>query len=90
MTLSEKIEANADLIRWCVNILGPDDVIAAPSHDAAVIYAREWNKRWHARIRHEPNDILLFAHPAPWPHSAESHAESLKNWPPLESGEGSP
>lgn len=79
MTLSEKIEENANLIKWCVHILGPDDVWAAPSHEAAAIRAREVNKTFHGRST-SPNDILCFAYAAPWPHSAEDHAAAVKNW----------
>ena len=79
MTLNEKIEANADLTLWCVHILGPDDVLAAPSHDAAVIHARELNKAVHGRAN-VPNDILCFAYAAPWPHSRDGHAEAVKSW----------
>lgn len=79
MTTNEKIEANADLVMWCVHILGPDDVMAAPCHDAAFVHARELNKAVHGRPN-SPDDVLCFAYPAPWPHSAEAHAESLKNW----------
>lgn len=32
MTTGERIEANANLTLWCVHVLGPDDVLAAPSH----------------------------------------------------------
>lgn len=78
-TTGERIEQNADLIKWCVHILGPDDVLAAPSHDAAVVHAHELNKALHGRIG-TPNDILCFAYAAPWPHSSESHAEAVKNW----------
>jgi len=80
MKLSEKIEANANLLLWCVHIIGPDDLLAAPSHDAAAVYARELNKFHHARVPW-PNDILCFAYAAPWPGSKTSHAEDLKNWP---------
>jgi len=78
MTLNERIEANADLTLWCVHILGPDDVLAAPSHEAAVVHARTINQALH---RKSVPDILCFAYAAPWPHSKESHAEDLKNWP---------
>jgi hypothetical protein len=77
MTTGEKIEANANLVRWCVHILGPDDVIAAPSHDAAVTRAHEQNKALHGRVS-VTDDVLCFAYAAPWPHSAESHAYDLK------------
>ena len=79
MTVRERIEANANLVLWCVHVLGPDDVYAAPSHDAAVITAREWNKIIHRRT--EPlDDVLCFAYAAPWPHSTEAHVENVKNW----------
>lgn len=79
MKLSEKIEANANLTLWCVHVLGPDDVHAAPSHDAAVIHARQLNKTVHRRVE-LLDDILCFAYAAPWPHSPKSHAEDLKHW----------
>lgn len=79
MTVGEKVEANANLIKWCVHILGPDDVMAAPSHDAAVIHARELNKVVHGRVG-APDDVLCFAYAAPWPYTNEEHAEGLKNW----------
>lgn len=81
MTLSEKIEANANLTLWCVHILGPDDVLAAPYHEAAVVHARELNKAVHRRQGPEDvKDILCFAYAAPWPHDPEGHAEDVKNW----------
>ncbi len=79
MTLSEKIEANADLTLWCVHILGPDDVLAAPSHGAAEAHAHELNKSLHGHRTTEP-DVLCFAYAAPWPHTPEGHAEELKDW----------
>lgn len=79
MTTNEKIEANANLTLWCVHILGPDDLMAAPSHDAAVVHARELNKALHGKPN-APDDILCFAYAAPWPHSKESHGASLVNW----------
>ena len=78
-TPNERIEANADLVLWCVHVLGPDDVHAAPSHEAAAVHARELNKALH-RKPDAPNDVLCFAYAAPWPHSQEAHAEAVKNW----------
>jgi len=80
MTTGEKIEANANLALWCVHVLGPDDVIAAPSHLAAATHAHELNKAVFSRVG-GPDDVLCFAYAAPWPHSAASHAESVKGWP---------
>jgi hypothetical protein len=79
MSTKEKIEANADLTLWCVHILGPDDVLAAPNHDAAVVHARELNKAVHGRAN-SPSDVICFAYAAPWPHSNEQHAEAVKDW----------
>lgn len=78
-TLNERIENNADLIFWCVHILGPDDVLAAPSHLAAVVRAREINQATHRKVD-TPADILCFAYAAPWPHDAQSHFDGLKEW----------
>lgn len=82
MTLNERIEANADLTLWCVHILGPDDVLAAPCHEAAVIQARVFNQSlFGIKVSPKLDDVLCFAYAAPWPHSKEAHAEDLKNWP---------
>ena len=79
MTTGEKIEANANLTLWCVHVLGSDDVMAAPSHDAAVVHAHELNKAVHGRAS-SPDDVLCFAYAAPWPHSASDHADDMKKW----------
>jgi hypothetical protein len=77
--LSERIEENANLVLWCVHVLGSDDVMAAPSHSAAATHAHELNKALFAR-RSTPTDVLCFAYAAPWPHSREAHADDVKNW----------
>lgn len=79
MTTGEKIEANANLTLWCVHILGPDDVHAAPSHGAAATHAHELNKSLHSRVG-APDDVLCFAYAAPWPHGREDHAVAVKDW----------
>jgi hypothetical protein len=79
MTVGEKIEANANLLLWCVHVLGPDDVLAAPSHDAAATHAHELNKAVLGRVS-APDDVLCFAYAAPWPYSAEAHTEAVKSW----------
>jgi hypothetical protein len=76
MTTGEKIEANANIVKWCVHVLGPDDVMAAPSHDAAVVRAHEMNKSLHGRVS-SPDDVLCFAYAAPWPYSDEEHATAI-------------
>lgn len=78
MTTAERIEENANLALWCVHTLGPDDVMAAPSHLAAVTHAHELNKAVFGR--REPNDVLCFSYAAPWPHSKDAHAADVANW----------
>lgn len=79
MTTAERIEANANLTLWCVHILGPDDVLAAPSHAAAVAHAHELNKAVFGRVG-AADDVLCFAYAGPWPHSREAHADAVKSW----------
>ena len=79
MTTRENIEANANLALWCVHILGPDEVIAAPSHLAAETHAHELNKSIYSRAGPH-DDVLCFAYAAPWPHGRKSHAAAVKNW----------
>ena len=79
MTVRERIDANANLVKWCVHVLGPDDVMAAPSYTAAVIRAQDLNVALHGKDD-RPSDVLCFAVAAPWPHDHASHAESLRDW----------
>ena len=53
--------------------------MAAPSHDAAVIHARELNRTIFSRVT-TADDVLCFAYAAPWPHAPDAHAHDLKNW----------
>lgn len=80
MKTSELIEANANLVKWCVHVLGPDEIHAAPDHHAAVIAARDFNQHLYSRHPDKLDEILLFAHPAPWPHSDKHHSENLAGW----------
>lgn len=61
----------ADL--WCMNVVGPDDVHAAPSREDAE-RAVAW---YQERFKDCPEVGFVVA---PWPHSAQSHAESLAKW----------
>lgn len=72
----EVAEANANLIKWGVHVLGADDWYAAPSHADAVRMARRGNVLCaeHTRV----NDLLWFAYAGPWPWDEASHAESLR------------
>ena len=81
MTTDQRIEANANLILWCVHILGMDDVHATTSHLEAVLQAQEHNNGFFSRPDLKADDILSFAYAAPWPHSKTSHADALAKQP---------
>ncbi|EHK56853.1 hypothetical protein [Allomesorhizobium alhagi] len=70
---------------WCVNIIGPDDVVAVASYLEAIWQASAFNSWWvqYRTIKplHEQLDARMWAAPIEWPHSAESHAESLASPP---------
>lgn len=61
---------------WCMHVLGPDDVHAAPSKEAA----QRACDRYYAHFGDQYPDVLLRFVVAEWPHSPESHAEDLKRW----------
>jgi hypothetical protein len=71
-------------ILWCCHVRGPDDVYAAPDYETALMWSDVLNEtNWKARSGlsvEDPKsfeDCLIKAVPAPWPHSAEAHAEDL-------------
>ena len=70
---------NTDLILWCIHILGPDDIIAAPTYGEAIERAYELNLSIHERD-HEPKDLLCYAYVAPWPYSKEEHAKDIEEY----------
>jgi len=61
---------------WCVHIIGPDDIHAAPDFETAWAWAEAANKviAPHADER----DVLWRCTVAIWPGDATSHAEDLK------------
>lgn len=67
---------------WCVNIQGPDDVIAVASRLDAIDYAARFNAWWLTRVEadglHE-YDPTMWAVPTHWPHNADSHAKNLSD-----------
>ena len=68
----------ADL--FCIHILGPDDLIAAPSELQATDAADEFNRVFGPQATDK--DVMLEAREGTWPYGAESHAHSLaKDWP---------
>lgn len=60
---------------WCMHILGPDDVHAAPSKFHAEKAAAAFNERF-GPISKE-TDVMCRAVVEPWPHSPESHAADV-------------
>lgn len=75
---------------WCLHILGPDDVHAAPNKaeaERAVGFLAEYYKD-------DRMDPPISFEAIPWPHSPESHAEDVKFFyvntgvaPPVQPGE---
>lgn len=73
---ASKGESSPDL--WCVHILGPDDLHAAPSRAYAEVAADLHNRRFadlSAKL-----DVVCKAVAAPWPYSRESHAEDVASF----------
>lgn len=69
---------------WCCHVRGPDDVYAAPDYETALLWSdvlneTNWRKSSKLNIPDPTSyeDCLVKAVPAPWPHSAESHAKDL-------------
>lgn len=66
---------------WCVNITGPDDVIAVATYIEAVQAANRFNEWWQSQRKaiplNEAMDARMWASPAEWPGSSLSHAESI-------------
>lgn len=65
---------------WCVNIHGPDDVVATASYLDAVKVAHRFNAFWlllKERNGQRENDPLMWAVPIEWPYSAALHADAV-------------
>jgi hypothetical protein len=68
-----------DTTLWCVNITGPDDVIAVASRAEAIDLAARFNNWWMKRFpaaELHPYDPTTWAVPIPYPNSPEGHAAS--------------
>ncbi len=73
---------NSRAVLWCVNIQGPDDLVAAPTYLAAARIANAFNAWWvrYRKIKplHEQFDARMWALPIEWPGGdAESHAKAI-------------
>lgn len=72
--------ADLDKTLWCVNIQGPDDLIATVDHLSAVKVANTFNQWWQAQKEKQPqreNDPRMWAVPIEWPWDADLHAASV-------------
>lgn len=66
---------------WCVHVIGPDDLHAAPSRQEAERVAWEWTRYYVQHPRHRSANWPRMSFLATrWPWSAESHAEDVKLW----------
>lgn len=63
---------------WCLHILGPDDVHAAPSKAYAEVAADLHNARFSKATKE--SGVMCKAVVAPWPHDSASHARGLANF----------
>ena len=61
---------------WCVNVLGPDDLVAFESRAEAVKWATQMNAIFWAKEFNRNDPIMNFI-VTQWPGKAEGHAENL-------------
>lgn len=62
---------------WCVHIIGPDDIYAAPSEAEAERAAAWMTQFWKERHPEDAALGMVGFEAMPWPHSPESHADSV-------------
>lgn len=63
---------------WCVNVIGPDDVIPAASLEDALRAAHAFNAWSLEKQPPERKDyVLLWANVTQWPYGKDSHVEGL-------------
>jgi hypothetical protein len=80
---TDMLAAQRAKVRWCVRVLGPDEVHAMPSHDVAEknvadLVAALFNERTASL------DVLCLPVVAVWPWGEAAHREDLKRraWEP--------
>jgi hypothetical protein len=74
----EMIAAQRAKLLWCVHVLGPDDLYAAPSYEAAEKHVEELTAALFTE-RTAKLDVLCLPIVAMWPYSPETHAADLKS-----------
>ncbi len=62
---------------WCVEILGPDDIIATESREVAQAMADGFNRWWREREDRHPDEPYMEADVIEWPYDAASHQRKL-------------
>lgn len=62
---------------WCVNVVGPDDIYAAPSEEEAKRAVAYMTEFWKSRYPEEYSWGMIGFQAIPWPASAESHARDV-------------
>ena len=73
-------KAVVDDALWCINITGPDDVIAVSSREDAIRFSKRFNDWWITTIVDKglhPYEPTMWAVPVRWPHDSASHAADL-------------
>ena len=60
---------------WCLHVLGPDDIIAAPSKEAAEVAKWFLTRYWGQQ---GPDDPPIGFEVEPWPFTPESHAKDVQ------------
>ncbi len=67
---------------WALHFQGPDDVVAAPSKQAAELAAKNFNAVWDAHKDERGHDVRVVADVIEWEHGFIEHAKSvIKHWP---------
>ena len=70
---------------WALHFHGPDDVVAAPSKQAAELAAKNFNAVWDAHKDERGHDVRVVANVIEWEHGFIEHAKSvIKHWPEYE------
>lgn len=72
----ERLAQHRAKIRWCVHILGPDELVAKESYEAAEKHATELRDFMYGPSLPDL-DVMCLPIVAVWPHDAESHIEAL-------------
>jgi hypothetical protein len=74
-TKEERLARDRAKVRWCVHILGPDELIATKDYDAAEKRATELRDLVYGEM---PDlDVMWLPIVAIWPYSDESHEAAL-------------